>query len=353
MVAPSRIGGTPASVVLAIAVLLVIAAVTLTPSTSYSELPFGCVICGSLGGLDFALNVVLFLPLGMTLYLAWRRPGPVIMATVIVTLSIELAQWRLLPGRDASLGDLVANTLGGALGLLLGRYAPAGFSLSGRKGQLMSGAVACLVAGVIWLGSWLIVPIPARWVFYVQWALPQPHLDPFPGVVLSTSVNGKLLSATERVHPVDEYVDSTGRIDVDVTILHTGSATQRRAMILAMANPIEERVFLGQWRHAAVVRVHTNASRWRLRSPMARSDWILAPDRSTDSAGPGLVRITASISAEGTSLARHSGGARSGTWTPRTAGLGWIVLWPREISVGSGLPLLKRLLLGGRGRVCG
>lgn len=66
----------------------------------------------------FALNVVLFVPLGVLLTLSTRRPVWSVVACVVGSSTIELVQ--LLPQlhRDSSVLDVVANGLGGLLGAL-------------------------------------------------------------------------------------------------------------------------------------------------------------------------------------------------------------------------------------------
>ncbi len=69
---------------------------------------------------EFGANIALFMPLGMLLALLfgprrwWRAPVICFVATVL----IELGQGVLLPQRIASIGDVIANTVGGILGTL-------------------------------------------------------------------------------------------------------------------------------------------------------------------------------------------------------------------------------------------
>jgi glycopeptide antibiotics resistance protein len=70
---------------------------------------------------EASANVVLFVPLGV-LVLLWRTDWGWLPATLLafaVTVGIEVLQDVLRPERVASAGDVVANTLGGAIGALL------------------------------------------------------------------------------------------------------------------------------------------------------------------------------------------------------------------------------------------
>jgi hypothetical protein len=75
---------------------------------------------------DFILNVVLFIPLGVLIG-AWlgQRTGQgawrAILLLAAISVSFEMLQ-LFIPGRVTSIDDVTANTLGGALGVLLARW---------------------------------------------------------------------------------------------------------------------------------------------------------------------------------------------------------------------------------------
>lgn len=69
--------------------------------------------------LEFAANVIMFLPLGV-LFVAWRRPWwQGVLAGVGISSSIETVQLLFLPTRVADVRDVVANTLGAAIGVVV------------------------------------------------------------------------------------------------------------------------------------------------------------------------------------------------------------------------------------------
>ncbi|HKC81976.1 MAG TPA: hypothetical protein VKB91_12335, partial [Gemmatimonadaceae bacterium] len=55
---------------LAGASIILICVATLTPQSGHSETSPFCILCGSLGGVDAVLNVLLFLPFGIGLALS-------------------------------------------------------------------------------------------------------------------------------------------------------------------------------------------------------------------------------------------------------------------------------------------
>ena len=70
---------------------------------------------------EFVANIALFVPFGILVSLLWpRRPAWAVIALGLTTSgAIELAQLLFLPHRVADVRDLVANTLGTALGVAL------------------------------------------------------------------------------------------------------------------------------------------------------------------------------------------------------------------------------------------
>jgi hypothetical protein len=106
--------------------LLLIAAATLTPqgprvADVTDEL--WCLPCGRLGIADAIANIVLFVPLGFALSVRLRRSATVVLVAILLSLGIEIVQLLgLVGGRYASLVDLLTNTGGAMLGLLVARY---------------------------------------------------------------------------------------------------------------------------------------------------------------------------------------------------------------------------------------
>ncbi len=122
----------------------VILAATLTPMPHQAAQvaltgPF-CLACGDGGGADFILNIALFLPLGAALAAAGFRVRTVVLLGLALSTGVELLQFSVIPGRDATIGDVVANTTGTTLGwVLAGRSrallaaATEGGGLAGRR----------------------------------------------------------------------------------------------------------------------------------------------------------------------------------------------------------------------------
>jgi hypothetical protein len=68
---------------------------------------------------DIVLNILLFTPLGAGLALLGMRPRAALPLATALTVTIEVLQYRVIPGRDVSLRDVLCNTLGVALGIVV------------------------------------------------------------------------------------------------------------------------------------------------------------------------------------------------------------------------------------------
>ncbi|MDI6100549.1 VanZ family protein [Actinoplanes sp. NEAU-A12] len=83
------------------------------------------------GSREKIANIGLFLPLGLLAGLLWRRPAAILGLLAALTFTIEL--WQAFIGRGGDAVDVVHNTVGALLGLML-----AGLPTRLRPGRLPS-----------------------------------------------------------------------------------------------------------------------------------------------------------------------------------------------------------------------
>ncbi|WP_169583091.1 MULTISPECIES: VanZ family protein [Microbacterium] len=88
---------------------------------------FGLTWFGS-GWIEFAANVVVFVPLGLLLAILMDRPLRGVVVCIAISVVVELAQF-LVPPRQASVRDVVANALGAVIG------AGIAWSVARRRGR--------------------------------------------------------------------------------------------------------------------------------------------------------------------------------------------------------------------------
>ena len=69
--------------------------------------------------IEFSANILLFVPLGVLLMLILRRRYLILPIAIAVTVAIECSQALLLDKRTPSALDIIANTAGACLGMLI------------------------------------------------------------------------------------------------------------------------------------------------------------------------------------------------------------------------------------------
>jgi VanZ family protein len=69
--------------------------------------------------IEFSANILLFVPLGVLLMLILRRRYLILPIAIMVTVAIECSQALLLDKRTPSVLDIIANTAGACLGMLI------------------------------------------------------------------------------------------------------------------------------------------------------------------------------------------------------------------------------------------
>ena len=172
---------------------------TLAPNpgqTAYSDItPLLCLVCGPYGGADVLLNILLFMPLGMGLRLvgwSWARAVGV---AASLSFGVEFLQYTVVSGRDASLSDLLTNTLGAMLGAGIAPHLGTLLVPDARSARRLV---------VVGLAAWLVV-LAVSAIGMMPW-LPAGAIrndctrsadkpDVFTGTVQSVSLNGVALPA--------------------------------------------------------------------------------------------------------------------------------------------------------------
>ena len=106
---------------------------------------------GEAGLAELLQNLILFIPLGLSLALAGIPVLRAVAIGALLSLSVEFAQ-QWIPGRDPSLGDIICNTTSTAIGAGLVRLAPRWLTVSpDRSGRHALGAA--LLAVLMWFGT--------------------------------------------------------------------------------------------------------------------------------------------------------------------------------------------------------
>jgi VanZ like protein len=179
------------------AALAAILLATLTPIPGAAErsalTPLFCLVCGDIGAVDVLNNLLLFMPLGFAL----RRTGMgrigVLAFAALTTLGIEAAQYWIVPGRDASLSDVLTNTAGGVAGMLIADSLWLLLRPNRRALAILLTMAALVPVGILAVSAWLLRPAPPRSVWFGQWAPNLGQYERFQGRILTASLGGRFM----------------------------------------------------------------------------------------------------------------------------------------------------------------
>lgn len=302
----------------------IILALTLWPSPeSVEALPIGCFYCSRRATADAIANVILFMPLGAAIAWATRGSRWAWRAGLALSLLIELTQ-RFVIGRDPSIGDVVTNTIGAALGALLFLYlrTEARREPDARK-ALRAGAAA---SGIVVLTAWFLGPAPTTATHYAQWTPVLGHLEWYRGRVLAAHIGDEPLRAGRVSDPasLQAFVQGRGRLEVRGL---AGPPPPALAPFFSVYDARQREILLlGVDREALVLRYHRRASGWRLDEPDVRLERGMAGITSADTIAIVAERVGAKTCLTGV--------ARNGCLPGGTPGRAWSLLYYPEAAPG-------------------
>lgn len=260
---------------LLLAAIALILLATLRPVVGVQEgFLFACVICGSRGLADAVLNVALFLPLGAALALYGWRLSRACLAALLLTAAIEFAQ-LFIAGRDASLADVLFDTLGVVFGFACLRTTPIWLHANRRVASRLSLSGAVVAAAVFGLTGYLLQPSLPPSTYFGQWTPNLGHLEWYRGRVLQATLGARELPS-ERLQAV-EQVRSLLLAGAPLEVRAVaGPQTERLAPIFSVFDERQREIFLlGADRDNLVFRYRTRARGVRLDQPDLRLEGAL------------------------------------------------------------------------------
>ena len=316
---------------LAVAGLLAIAGATLTPlgdpRRSPLLTPLFCLVCGDQGGADVATNLLLFLPFAIGLRLAgwpWRRS---VVAAGAVSFTVELLQLLVVTGRDASLGDLLTNTISGAAGAALGGWLPGAVAPAPeRAARLLAGALAAPLA-LLTVSAWLLGSDMPRGPLVSRWAHEAPSALAFDGHVHAVRLNGRAMPANGPAADAAALRREIagGKIELSADVV-SGAPIAPSSWIYMLGAPSSSSVTLGQLRRLAVFAVPARALRYRLFPPTV----TLADGFPSEPGAP--VAIRATERRRDLVLSSSYGGRTRTIAMGITPAFGWVLISPFQFS---------------------
>ena len=324
----ARIRWNRAGLALSALVLTVVLVATLTPApASTPTTDFWCVACGELGGLDVFNNVVMFIPLGYGFALATDRRWRSVLACVAVTTFVESMQIRIVQGRDSSLSDLLANSLGGLIGVEVALRRGLLLRPRGRAASVLAIAGAAAFGLVMTLGSlgFRAASIPQS--LWVQWTPDRAGFEPFTGELLDFNLDG--IDLPRGFYPPKSLgVDRVlrGRVWHATVDINTAALRPRRSVIARIAEEWTVLVSIEQYGWDLACQQKTRSGDMRFRSPK-----IAVRDAVVPSTGSAPARVRFTCSRQGDSLIASTADRRE--VLALSPSLGWLFVSPINITV--------------------
>lgn len=257
---------------------------TVDPSVAAaSDEGFGhlCILCGSRGTADALLNIVLFTPLGALGGVLGLGPVGALLTGASLSTGIEAIQ-LLQPGRYPTLGDIVWNGAGAAIGTVTIPILRARFGRE-RTGSRWGGtrvAVLYTVLFAAWtvFAGWLGEPRPTTDRYY---GLTTPELalmQPYGGTVISAEIDdvpvpqGGPMPKTGTVVP---DLDSDWHLEARLLL---GQEPSGVSPVVAVYDGTQREILmLGIHNSTLVVRHRVRADELRFDGPDVRLDGALEP----------------------------------------------------------------------------
>ncbi|HEU4699652.1 MAG TPA: VanZ family protein [Gemmatimonadales bacterium] len=321
---------------LAAAGLLLIAALTLVPhpeALAFAErTPIWCLVCGNLGAIDVLFNVVLFVPYGAGLRLAGLSRRRLLALVLATTLAVEMLQYTIITGRDASLSDVLTNTTGGLLGALAVPVVAQLLAPGPRLRRVLLGGWTALWLGLLALTALSERRALPRSTYYGQYAADFAGFARFRGAVLEARVDARPIPG-RRLSPAEGAAVRAALLADSVTIEATavtagppgGENPHGVAPIFSIFDEHQrEIVMLAQQEGDLFLRLRTRAAAFRVRTPMA----LRLPRAIADSGD--TVRLAGTYAHGRLRLALAGPGGERGTELVLTPSLGWAMLLPFE-----------------------
>jgi VanZ family protein len=322
-----------AGLLVSIASLIVIAFATLLPQSPGAVESHFCVICGSFGSVDAILNVVLFVPLGIGLALYGLRGRNSVVAICVLSAAIETTQFLLIPGRDSTLGDVITNTLGGAIGFMIARYATAWLRPLPRTANRLAAAFAALWLTVQAISSFgFRVSLPSS-QYYGQIARALGHFAVFSGVVLGTQIGDARITNTRLENSALVREELLHGAEVATTVVPAATPNGIAPIVRVVDSHGREIALIAQQGRDYLFGIRTGAAALRLRQPYFALSRVFRGAASRDPAMDDTLALSADYDSQNASLSAQREHARYGRRILVTSSLGWVMLMPFEWAI--------------------
>lgn len=314
--------------VITIASVIAILLATMFPAPGQTTDSHLCIICGTRGGVDFILNILLFMPLGVGLALSeipWNRA---VLTACALSVTIETTQFFFITGRDATLGDVLTNTIGGAVGFAVARNAAIWLRTPPRIAAIL---------GVGWCAVWLAVQAISSFAFapsipdskyYGQIARKLEHFAVFPGRVLEARIDDIAITDTQV-----RDVDSLGHrllagANVVATVVPAGPTDDVAPIVRVADDEQREIVLLAQDERKLLFGVRTGSAILRLRPPLFAMTGVFTDSIAKNPSATQPLVVSGRYDGREAQLTARTGSASHRRRASVSSSLGWTLVLP-------------------------
>ena len=291
-----------------------------------------------LAGIDVLFNILLFIPFGMGLRLSGCSRKRSVAIAAMLSGVVELLQLGVVAGRESSVRDVLTNTLGALIGVLLADgWRRLAFPSEIERRRLRVIAAACWLLLIAGEAAQLERAFPPT-IWYGQWAPEGVFPATFGGRVLAVRLDSlevpvRRLTNSDLVRA--SLLADRWTLNVSAT---TGESTADLSSVFSLFdNEQREMLLVGQRGTDLLVRYRTRAADFGLRPPS-----VLLPDAFALPKGEpieismefdrGLITLTTTSSAGAVS--------RRVSVTPSW---GWTLLLPFDAPIGPRAPAWSAL----------
>jgi len=176
-------------VALALGMIAAATLVPMSPGMPGDAIPFWCLGCGDYALADAVANVVLFVPLGWALARTGVRSSSGLAVVLTTTIGVESLQYAVIAGRVASVADILANTLGGLIGLLL-PYLHRWVVDTGRRAVCAAIVYGSLLIACLGAGGATQAILSPRTLYWTRGKADGSRYVPFTGALREVLVDG-------------------------------------------------------------------------------------------------------------------------------------------------------------------
>jgi VanZ like family len=284
--------------------------------------------------------LLLFIPFAIGLQLAglsWRRT---VLVAAAVSLTVEVLQLVAIPGRDASLSDLLTNTASGAIGATLGTWLPIALRPSPDQAVKLLGAGALAWLAALAASACLVSPGLGSGPLLSGWAGATGQRDIFFGEIRQVQLDGAPMP-TYAAPPDSALIRrrlSAGEFRLEVEV-NSGGPVHYPSWIYKLSAGRTSQLTLFQLRRDAGIAVPVRGMGLRLR-PIT----ITLPGAFPEVAGV-TVRLEASATGGAVRLRSAYGDVTRSIDFALSPAYAWRLISPFQLGAGHGVRWFTALLL--------